>query len=94
LGAISDTERALSDYKNTIDAINARSKIMDKQEHILAHQKLRFTKGDISKIEVLEAERAIKETNLGDIKTQTQAVNSMIALFKALGGGWDDEKIK
>ena len=67
---------------------------MDEQEHLLAHQKLRFTKGDISKIEVLDAERAIKETKLGDIKTQTQAANSMIALFKALGGGWENEKIK
>lgn len=94
LGAISDTERALSDYKNTIDAINVRAKIMDEQEHLLAHQKLRLAKGDISKIEVLDAERAIKETKLGDIKTQTQAANSMIALFKALGGGWENEKIK
>ncbi len=94
LSAISDTERALSDYKNTIDAINVRAKIMDEQEHLLAHQKLRFAKGDISKIEVLDAERAIKETKLGDIKTQTQAANSMIALFKALGGGWESETIK
>ena len=34
LSAISDTERALSDYKNTIDAINVRAKIMDEQEHL------------------------------------------------------------
>lgn len=89
IGAISDSERALSDYKSALDALEARKDVTLAQNHLLAHQQKRFKLGDASKLEVLDAERQTIETQIQNVRTQTMGASSMIGLFKALGGGWE-----
>lgn len=89
--AIAGCERALTDYHNAIEIIDARAKILNTQNHFYNHQAKRLAVGDISKFEILDIERNIIETKIQNVKANTNAANSMILLFKELGGGWNDK---
>jgi NodT family efflux transporter outer membrane factor (OMF) lipoprotein len=93
INAIGDTERALSDYNHAIETNKIRANSSAELNSILNHQNNRFKHGDISKIELLEAQNALLDNKMWQIKSQTQAGISMIALLKSLGGGWSQGDI-
>jgi multidrug efflux system outer membrane protein len=56
--------------------------------------RLRYENGYTSYIEVLDAERSLFQAQLQLAQTQGQLHFAIIALYKALGGGWVDEAEK
>ncbi|NBU88533.1 MAG: efflux transporter outer membrane subunit [Betaproteobacteria bacterium] len=54
----------------------------------LALSRLKFQHGAISQLDLLEADRAARGTQLLRLQAQAQALQSRITLYKALGGGW------
>ena len=55
----------------------------------LAHQ--RFENGATDFLTVLDAERVLLEAQNQLAQSQTRTATALIAVYKALGGGWEDE---
>jgi len=90
IAALGDSERAFSDYRGVLDTIQSRAIAINAQQSALEHAQRRLAAGDISKLEQLEAARLVLELQTQEVRGQTQAAISQIALFKALGGGWGE----
>lgn len=88
IDALSDSSRALSDYKSNIDVINVRNDAVKAQTDFYNRQVLRLKAGDVSRFEVLDAKRSMLDLQMQDIVSHSQATTSLISLIKALGGGW------
>lgn len=91
LRALEETENALTayakarqrlDYLETSVAANARAAE-------LAH--LRFESGISDFLDVLDVERAKLETETGYSRARTETATQLVALYKALGGGWFED---
>lgn len=89
--ALSDSERSLNGYKAATDTITAKQDAIKAQNEFYQHQLRRFKAGDISKLELLDAARSLKDLQIQNIQIETQAQTQLISLFKALGGGWDSK---
>jgi multidrug efflux system outer membrane protein len=50
--------------------------------------RLRYEGGYTSYIEVLDAERSLFNSQLNYTQTQGTVFNSMVTLYKSMGGGW------
>ncbi|HNP37398.1 MAG TPA: hypothetical protein PKK10_16240, partial [Woeseiaceae bacterium] len=54
-----------------------------------AHAKARFDAGDIALTELLAEERVLRDAEGAYARTHSATAVDLVALFKALGGGWD-----
>jgi outer membrane protein, multidrug efflux system len=89
LNALEDTEAALISYgrsQSRRDALKVAAVASDKAAD-LAHR--RFEGGLIDFLEVLDAERTALSAELVLSQSRTDAATSLIAVYKALGGGWN-----
>ena len=89
LGALEDTEGALINYgrsQTRREALRIAAAASDKAAD-LAHK--RFEGGLIDFLEVLDAERTALSAELLLSQSRTDAATSLIAVYKALGAGWD-----
>ncbi|MFC5439168.1 efflux transporter outer membrane subunit [Rhodanobacter ginsenosidimutans] len=89
LAALGDAERALSDYRLGLDAVRRQQGALDAARRSYAHAQARYAAGDIALTELLAEERVLREAEDGHVRTHTAAAIDLVALFKALGGGWD-----
>lgn len=89
LAALGDAERALSDYRASLDTLASRQAALDASRRAYTHAQARQAAGDISRIEMLSAERALHETEASSARAHEAAAIRLVALYKALGGGWD-----
>jgi NodT family efflux transporter outer membrane factor (OMF) lipoprotein len=88
LAALADGERALSGYRQALEGVRAQQAVLDTARRGYAHQERRFQAGDIAVAELLVADRAVREAEGGLAQAQTVAAIDLVALCKALGGGW------
>jgi multidrug efflux system outer membrane protein len=89
LGALEDTEGALISYgrsQTRRDALQLAAAASDKAADLA--QK-RFEGGLIDFLEVLDAERTALSAELLLSQSRTDAATSLIAVYKALGAGWN-----
>ena len=89
LGALEDTEDALVNYGHSQarrEALRIAAVASDKAAD-LANK--RFEGGLIDFLEVLDAERTALSADLLLSQSRTDAATSLIAVYKALGAGWD-----
>jgi outer membrane protein, multidrug efflux system len=89
LRALEETENALVSYREArrqLDYLQASTKASARASE-LAH--LRFENGSSDFLDVLDVERTQLETDASFSRVRTHAATSLIALYKALGGGWD-----
>jgi outer membrane protein, multidrug efflux system len=89
LGALEDTEGALINYGHSQtrrEALRIAAAASDKAAD-LANK--RFEGGLIDFLEVLDAERTALSAELLLSQSRTDAATSLIAVYKALGAGWD-----
>ncbi|MFC7300438.1 efflux transporter outer membrane subunit [Cognatiluteimonas weifangensis] len=89
LTALEDAERALGDYRAGLDTLARRRSALDASRRSHAHAARRFAAGDIARVELLAAERLLHEAETSAARAQTAAAVRLVALYKALGGGWD-----
>ena len=69
-------------HKHLTTAVQANHRAVDLAEE-------RYTKGLSDFLSVLESQRALYVTEDAMVQSESQAVDNLIALYKALGGGWD-----
>ncbi len=91
LVALGDAERTLGDYRASLDTLARRLAALGASQRSFNHASARFAAGDIARIEWLAAERLLHEAEISAVRARTAAAVQMVALYKALGGGWDAE---
>ncbi|HUH76911.1 MAG TPA: efflux transporter outer membrane subunit [Devosia sp.] len=89
LTALGDAERALSDYHAGLDALGRRQAALKATRRSHDHAKARYAAGDIALVELLAAERVLYEAETANVHAHTTAAVQLVALYKALGGGWE-----
>lgn len=89
LTALGDAERALSDYHRGLDTVERRGMALDASRASHRHARSRYAAGDIALVELLAAECILYEAKAASARARTNAAVQLVALYKALGGGWD-----
>ncbi|PLC52969.1 RND transporter [Pollutimonas nitritireducens] len=89
LTALGEAERALSDYHAGLDTLSRRQATLEATRRSHNHAKVRYAAGDIALVELLAAERVLREAETANAHAHTTAAVQLVALYKALGGGWD-----
>jgi len=86
LGALADAERALLRYDSGLDALDRQRAALDAAQRAYTHVQARFSAGDVSRLELLEAEGSLRNAERAYARTHTQTATDLVALCKALGG--------
>ena len=93
MNALEDTEGSLISYGRAQvrrDALQVAAAASDKASDLA---RKRFQGGLIDFLEVLDAERTALSADLLLSQSRTDAATSLVAVYKALGAGWDlDDK--
>lgn len=89
LAALGDAERALSDYQAGLASLALRKEALDASRRSYDHAQARYAAGDIALVELLTIERVLHESEALNTRAHTTAAIQLVALYKALGGGWN-----
>jgi len=90
LVALRDVDNALAVYRTDLAHRDALSTAVDTQQSAYDLARERYAKGFISFIDVLDAQRQLAQLKAQWVQAQTQVETDLVALYKALGGGWQD----
>jgi NodT family efflux transporter outer membrane factor (OMF) lipoprotein len=93
LTALGDAERALGDYDGGRDTLTRRQAALNASRRSFRHAEARFAAGDITRVELLAALRLLHEAETANVRTQTIVAVQLVALYKAIGGGWGASKV-
>jgi len=89
LQALQETETALSAYQQVLSRRDALRAARDQADKVAQITRARQREGDISSLELLDAERTAAEAEAALAEANASIVNSQVDLFRALGGGWE-----
>jgi len=89
LQALDETETALSNYQQALRRRDALRAARDKAEAVAQITRARQREGDISSLELLDAERTAADAEADLAEADARISASQIDIFKALGGGWE-----
>lgn len=91
LTALTDAERALARYSFGLEALGHQTIALEAAQRNYEFATDRYRAGDISQLQLFDAERTLRNAEDAYARTHTQAATDLVALFKALGGGWDPD---
>lgn len=89
LAALRDTETALTTYANELDRRAALLIARDRAADALRLSQLRFDEGADGFLSLLDAQRTLASAEAALAQSDAQVTSGQIAVFQALGGGWD-----
>lgn len=92
LNALADVETSLVNYTEEAKRYHALKKAYEASKQTAYISLLRYQSGLINFLTVLEAEIAYQTDALNLIKSQMTLAISSVALYKALGGGWEIDR--
>ena len=86
--ALADTELALTRIARDEDQRQQSDKLRQRQARVVELTALQLKAGDASRLNLIEAQRllAVQQDQL--LQAQAQSLTALVALYKALGGGW------
>lgn len=90
LEALQETETALSNYQEAVRRRDALRSARDEAEAAARITRARQREGDISSLELLDAERTAAEAAAALAEADASIARAQIDLFRALGGGWSE----
>lgn len=88
LEALEETEAALSAYQQALNRRDALRAASDQAQAAARITRARQREGDISSLELLDAERTAAEAQASLAEADARIASSQVDLFRALGGGW------
>ena len=88
LQALEETETALSSYQQALNRRDALLAARDQAQKVATITRARQREGDISSLELLDAERTAADAEAALAEANAQIADAQVDLFKALGGGW------
>jgi multidrug efflux system outer membrane protein len=89
LRALEETENALTSYRETRHQLDFLYASASASEHASDLARKRFDGGAADFLDVLDSERSQLEVEANLSRARTTAATNLVALYKALGGGWD-----
>jgi outer membrane protein, multidrug efflux system len=90
LDAIGEVENALVAFRRQQDQYDLLSQSVESNKASLRISSERYAEGTVGFLDVLDAERSLLESQDTLAVTQGDIVLSMIGLYKAVGGGWEE----
>lgn len=89
LNALEETESALVAFSQDLKTSNERNEATNRNQNLVALSQERNAKGLISLLNLLDTERQLNESQQQQLDSDTAKLLDLIALYKALGGGWE-----
>jgi len=89
LNAFSDVDNALASYRNLDEEHAARKLQVEAATKSLILSQARYDNGYTSYLEVIIMQTNLFDAQLLESTTLQQKLNSIVSLYKALGGGWN-----
>lgn len=90
LTALQETEQALARLKGALDREASLDRAMKASESASFIAEKRFGAGSDSFLQLLDAQRSRADARAALAAAQVDRASAQVALFKALGGGWED----
>ena len=91
LRALEDTEDALVTHARTRDSLQDAANAAEASRTAARIARTRYEGGMVDFLDVLDAERTQLEAEDRLAQSRTDAATSLVAVFKALGGGWQTD---
>ena len=88
IAALSDVERSLTAYTEQEKFLHAAAAEVAQDERSRAIAQNRFQAGLTSRLDVLQADRALYAAQDRLAQARARASENLVALYKSLGGGW------
>jgi NodT family efflux transporter outer membrane factor (OMF) lipoprotein len=88
--ALQETQQALARLAGALDREAALGRARDASEHTAFLSKKRFDYGADSFLDLLDAQRTLASARGAMASAEADRATAQIALFKALGGGWEE----
>ncbi len=85
IGALGEAERAMADYRAAREALDQQARLTAALESQTSSERQRNRVGESSKLELLDAQRALLEAGEQRAKRHTRAALAAAAVIKALG---------
>lgn len=89
LGALEDTESALAQFGASRERRDFLADSVHNSTRAVQIARTQYENGLVDLLPVLDAQRVALTSQLELSQSQTELLTSLVALFKALGGGWD-----
>ncbi|MFC4352449.1 efflux transporter outer membrane subunit [Fodinicurvata halophila] len=91
LTAFREVRDALAIYETSAQRVESVRRQVEAVEDTARLARLRYDEGFVGFIEVLDAERNLLEAELALADAMRTRLNATASLFKALGGGWEED---
>ncbi|BBC72186.1 RND transporter [Altererythrobacter sp. B11] len=88
IGALSDSESAANRFAAASAAAEAARNALQRRQDAFALAQLRADRGEDSRLELEQARLALMDAQAQDVQARAAHSAAAIALYKALGGGW------
>jgi multidrug efflux system outer membrane protein len=92
--ALEDTESALAQFSSSRQRRDLLAQSVENSGRAVQIARTQYENGLVDLLPVLDAQRVALTTQLELAQSQTELLTSLVALFKALGGGWSDAVIE
>jgi multidrug efflux system outer membrane protein len=94
LTALEDTESALAQFSAARQRRDLLSDSVKNSTRAVQIARTQYENGLVDLLPVLDAQRVGLTTQLELAQSQTELLTSLVSLFKALGGGWDEALVE
>ena len=91
LQALGETEETLARYAEALNTRQELARTVAKSEQAAELARQRYRQGAASFVAVLDAESDLAEARRRLAQSETRTLTRLVALYKALGGGWDPD---
>ncbi len=88
LQALREVEDSLIGLKKSGEQRGSQQKRVEAERKVVELSELRYRGGVAAYLEVLDAQRSLFNAEIDETSSMAEHVNSLIRLYKALGGGW------
>ena len=89
--AFREVDDALISNRKAREIVISQQRQLDALRDYARYARLRFDEGQVSYIEVLDAERRLFDSELSDAVSRADVYVTLVNVYKAMGGGWVDQ---
>ena len=94
LNSLEEVENALVAYRKEYVRRESLSRAVDANQRAVRLSQQLYQRGLSTFLDVLDAQRALYLTQDDLVRSDALVSSNAVALFKALGGGWDAEQVR
>jgi outer membrane protein, multidrug efflux system len=94
LNALKETETALSDYLHALERMARLQAVRDRAARVYGDLTAFEGAGRVDSLASLDANRSLASAELALAQSRSDTASAQVALFLALGGGWEEETAK